>query len=113
MRGYVKTLKVEDKFNKLMSFHIDDEKLLEKYKAIWTKIEDLKNIKLNTLPVYDDKYRKTKIRTYGNKVYTNFCGLIVPDNDIECESFTIISIDSFACVRQEILSASICIQLCL
>ena len=30
-----------------MSFHIDDEKLLEKYKATWTKIEDLKNIKLN------------------------------------------------------------------
>ena len=25
------------------SFRINDEKLLEKYKAIWTKIEDLKN----------------------------------------------------------------------
>ena len=25
------------------SFRIDDEKLLEKNKAIWTKIEDLKN----------------------------------------------------------------------
>ena len=32
--GYVKTFKVEDKINKLMSFRIDDEKLLEKYKAI-------------------------------------------------------------------------------
>ena len=33
-----------DKNNKLMSFHIDDEKLLKKYKTIWTKIEDfLKN----------------------------------------------------------------------
>ena len=29
-----------------MSFHINDEKLLQKYKAIWTKIEDLKNIEL-------------------------------------------------------------------
>ena len=34
--GDVKTFKVEDKINKLMSFRIDDEKLLEKYKAIWT-----------------------------------------------------------------------------
>ena len=34
MSRYVKTFKVEDKSNKLMSFHIDDEKLLEKYKAI-------------------------------------------------------------------------------
>ena len=69
MSGYVKTFKVEggdkDKSNKLMSFHIDDEKLLEKYKVIWTKIEDLKNIELNALPVYDDRYIKTKIRTYG------------------------------------------------
>ena len=43
-------------------------RLLEKYKAIWTKIEDLKNIELNALPVYDDKYIKTKIRTYKEKV---------------------------------------------
>ena len=42
MSGYVQTFKVEDKNNKLFSFLIDDGKLLEKYKAIWTKIEDLK-----------------------------------------------------------------------
>ena len=47
-------------------------KLLEKYKAIWTKIEDLKTIVLGALPVYDNKYLKTKIRTYCDKVYTNF-----------------------------------------
>ena len=61
--GYVKTFKHGDKGknNKLMSFCIDDVKLLEKYKAIWTNIEDLKNIELNTLPVYDDRNIKTKI----------------------------------------------------
>ena len=42
--------------------------LLEKYKAIWAKIEDLENIKLNALPVYDDRYIKTKIITFGYKV---------------------------------------------
>ena len=45
MSGYVKTFKVrdgdKDKNKKLLSFRIDDEKLLEKYKTIWTKIEDL------------------------------------------------------------------------
>ena len=43
MSGYVKTFKIKNRDkdnNKLMSFRIDDEKLLEKYKAIWTKIED-------------------------------------------------------------------------
>ena len=46
MSGYVKTFKFKegdkDKNNKLMSFCKDDEKLLEKYKTIQTKIEDLK-----------------------------------------------------------------------
>ena len=66
--GYFKTFKVKEGDNKLISFHIDDEKLLEKYKAIWAKIEDWRNIELNALPVYDGRYIKTKIRTYGNKV---------------------------------------------
>ena len=44
MSGYLKTFKVQDAVNKLPFFHIDDEKLLEKYKTIWTKIEDFKNI---------------------------------------------------------------------
>ena len=76
-----------------MSFHIDDEKLLEKCKAIWTKIEDLKNIELNALPVSDDKYIKSKVRTYGYKVFANFRWFNVPEDDIECESFIVISID--------------------
>ena len=43
-----------------MSFRIDDENLLEKYKAIWTKTEDLKNIEINSWPIYNDRYIKTK-----------------------------------------------------
>ena len=50
MIGYVKTFNVEDGFKyknkKLMSLRIDDEQLLEKYKAIWTKIEELENIEI-------------------------------------------------------------------
>ena len=44
MSGYVKTFNIEDKINKSMSFLVNGEKLLEKYKAILTKIEDLKNV---------------------------------------------------------------------
>ena len=64
MSGYVKIFKVKeggkDKSNKLISFLINGEKLLERYKAIWTKTENLKHIELNTLPVYDDRYIKQK-----------------------------------------------------
>ena len=83
MRGYVKTFKVKDrdkdKNNKLMLFSIDDEKLLEKYNTICNTTEDLKNIELNDLPVYDDRCIKSKIRTYGNKLSYQFswvkCGI--------------------------------------
>ena len=55
--GYIKTFKDEDKNSKLVSFRIGSGKLLSKYKAIWTKIEDLNNIKLNALLVYDDRHK--------------------------------------------------------
>ena len=50
----VKTFIIKDKNNTLMSFHINNEKLLEK------QIEELKNIELNALPVYGNRYIKTK-----------------------------------------------------
>ena len=95
MSGHIKAFKVKardkNKNNKLMLFCINDEKLLGKYKA---KIRDLKDIEWNALPIYDERYTKTKTRTYGNKVYTNFRGLNVPKDDTECKSFTVMSINS-------------------
>ena len=79
MSGYVNIFKIEDKINKLMCFRIDDEKLLEKYKAIWTEIENLKYIELGALPVDDNSDIKSKIRTYNDKIYSNFCDLNVPE----------------------------------
>ena len=48
---------------------------------------------MNALPVYGDRYIKTKTRIYGDKVYTNFSGLNVPEDDMECEAFTVIFVD--------------------
>ena len=58
------------------------------------KIEDWRKIKLSALPLFDNRCKKIKTKTYGDKVYTNFCGLNVSEDSVECESFTIISIDS-------------------
>ena len=33
-----------------------------------------------------------KMGIYSDKVYTNFCGFIVLEDDIECEYFTVISV---------------------
>ena len=83
---YIKTFKDEGgekkKNNKLLSLSTDNDKLLEKYKNIWTKIEDLINIEVEVLPVYDNNYVKTDIRTYGNKVHNNFQGLNIPEDGV-------------------------------
>ena len=88
-----------------MSFRIDHEKLLEKYKTIWPQTEDLKNnvflvyydryIKTKKKNIYYDRSIKTKKRTYSDKAYINFYGLNAPENYIECKSFTVVSIYSF------------------
>ena len=88
MNGYVKTFKYKgkdkdrEKVNKFFFFGLDDDKLSEKHKTIWTKIEDLQNIELHSLTDYNKIYIKTKIRTYRNKVYTNFRGLNSPEDGI-------------------------------
>ena len=48
---------------------------------------------LIAVPVYDDIKKQKNIK-YGNKVYSNFPGLNMPEDDIECESFTVIFIDT-------------------
>ena len=78
----------------LMSFHICNDQLLKKYKIFLDLDWRLKkNIELIALPVFNDRYLKTKIRTYVDKIYTNFHGLNVPEDGIERGSFTVISAD--------------------
>ena len=70
MIGYVKHFDS----NKTMSFRVTDNKLLKKYNKIWEKISNLLNIEFDSEPVYGDgeKYIKTKIKNYEDRVNTNF-----------------------------------------
>ena len=53
---------------------IKDMQLLKSYNKIWKKIEKLMKIDFNTKTTYgdDDKYIKTKIKTYKDSIITNF-----------------------------------------
>ena len=55
----------------------------------------MQSIELNALPLYNDKYVKTKIRGYGDKAYANFLGLNILEDGVKGESFTIISYNYF------------------
>ena len=69
MIGYIKYF---DDDKKTMSFVVDDAELLIKYTAIWNKIRDLINEKIDSEPVYNNKYINTKIKLYNNDIKTNF-----------------------------------------
>ena len=57
--------------NKTMSFKVSDNKILKN--KIWEKVGNLLNIEFDSEPVYGDaeKYIKTKIKMYGDRVNTN------------------------------------------
>ena len=63
-----------------MSFKVSDNKLLKKYNKIWERVSNLMNIKFHSKPVYgdNDKYIKTKLKLYGNKINKNFQGKKIP-----------------------------------
>ena len=69
--------------NKTMSFKVTDNKLLKKYTKIWERVNSLMNIEFDSETVYvkNDKYIKTKIKSYGDKINTNFQGKKIPKED--------------------------------
>ena len=71
MTGYINKF---DKNTIKMSLKVKDKKLFKNYHKIWKKIEKLMDIDLNTKNTYgdDDKYIKTKIKTFKNNITTNF-----------------------------------------
>ena len=55
-----------------MSFLIKDEELLKKYNKFWDKVSNNIKTDFDSEPVYNEKYLKTKIKTYEGKISTNF-----------------------------------------
>ena len=92
MIGYVKHLDI----NKTMSFKVSHNKLLKKYIKIWEKISNLLNIELDSEPVYGDnnKYIKTKIKLFEDKIHTNFQGKKIPKENASYRYLSLIILDS-------------------
>ena len=70
--GYINKF---DKNKITMSLMIKDIQLLKNYNKIWKKIEKLMKIDFNTKTTYgddDDKYIKTRIKTYKDSITTHF-----------------------------------------
>ena len=69
MSGYIKYF---DNGNKSMSFKIEDESVHLKYTEIWNKVKRFLGTRFHSQPMYDDKYIKTKVKTFSGVTSTFF-----------------------------------------
>ena len=69
LTGYIKYF---ENGGKNMSFVIKDDDVLYKYNEICDKIREALSFKFHSVPVYDEKYIKAKVRELNGVIKTNF-----------------------------------------
>ena len=67
-------MKYFDNGRKNMSFKVEDESVYLKYTEIWNKTKKSLNTRFHSQPIYDDKYIKTKVKTFSSMINTLFSG---------------------------------------
>ena len=77
-----------------MSLLIKGDNVLDKYNEIWDVIKKKLKLRFHSLPVYDEKYLKTKVIEYDGVIKTNFSGNDVPKKNMHYNCITCITIDS-------------------
>ena len=99
MIGYVKHFDN----NKTKSFKVINKGLLKRYIKIWERINNLIGKEVDSEPVYGhhDKYIKTKIKSYGDKVNKNFQGKKVPKENASYKCLSLIMLDSVIKVNKK------------
>ena len=88
---------------KNMSFAIKDDSVLDKHKKIWNKIKKTLNTKFHSMPVYDEKYIKAKVREFNGVIKTNFWGDEIPKEGVHHTCTACITIDSVMKMDKKII----------
>ena len=91
MSGYIRYF---ENGGKNTSFKIEEESVYLKYADIWNKIKSILNVKFHSQPIFDDKYLKTKVKTFNNTINTLFSGDKIPKERIHYLCISAICIDS-------------------
>ena len=80
----------------IMSLRVNDKQRFKNYNKIWNKIERLMSIDFESKLTYgyDDKYIKTKIKTYADSLITNFHNKKMPKEKVPGKCLSIIMLDA-------------------
>ena len=66
--------------------------MIDKYNEIWNKIKG--GLKFDSMPVYDEKYMKAKVREFNGVIKTNFLDDKIPKESMHYTCIACITIDS-------------------
>ena len=67
--------------------------VLDKYKEIWEKIKNKLSIKFHSMPVYDEKYLKAKVREFNGVIKANLLGNNIPKENKHYTCIACVTID--------------------
>ena len=73
---------------------IKDDSVLDKYNEIWNKIKNTLNMKFHSMPVYDEKYMKARVREFNGVIKINCLGDEIPKENVHYASIACMTIDS-------------------
>ena len=88
-------------------FFDKNNELLENYNEIWEKASNRMKKGFHSEPVYNGKYIKTKIKSYEEKINTNFYGDKVPKEGSQHICLSVILIGSVFRTEKKLLSKSV------
>ena len=69
-----------------------------------------KNVKFHSQPIYDDKYIKTKVKTFNDMINTRFSGDEIPKERVHYVCITLICIDSVLSIDKNY--PQVCLEQC-
>ena len=78
----------------IMFFMVKNDEVPDKCNEIWDKIKNKLSIKFHSMPVYDEKYIKAKVREIDGMIKTNFLGDEIPRENKHYTCIAYITIDS-------------------
>ena len=101
MSGYIKCFGNGGKNMPFLIKH--NHNVLDKYNEIWNNIKKTLNIKFHSMPVYDEKYRKAKVREFNGVIKTNFLGDEIPKENVYYACIACKTIDSIMRIEKRII----------
>ena len=101
MTGYIKYF---DDGRNNMSFKIEDKNVYLEYNEIWNRIKKSLNTRFHSQPIYDDKYKKTKVKTISGMINTLFSNNEIPKERNHYVCIEAICIDSVLKINKKYYS---------